>query len=75
VTGGGDTGTARRGPFAVDEVAALAALEEAWAPAGYGAFGVADGTWSTIASGGEILTGATPDELDRKVRAHWQAMQ
>ena len=24
---------------------------------------------------GKIRTGATPDELDRKIRAHWQEMQ
>jgi hypothetical protein len=65
----------RRAVFAVDEEAALAALEEAWAGGGYHAFSVDDGTWSAIGSAGEVLTGSTPDELDRKIRAHWQAMQ
>ena len=72
---GGTAGTARRGPFAVDEDAALAALAEAWAAGGYRAFGADQGTWSAISSSGEILTGVTPDELDRVIRAHWQAMQ
>lgn len=53
----------------------LAALEEAWADGGYHAFGVEDEFWSAISSAGEVLTGSTPDELDRKIRAHWQAMQ
>ena len=76
------TGTARAAAaeqrlavFAVDEEAALAALEETWAEGGYHAFGVGHGTWSAIGSAGEVLTGATPDELDRKIRAHWQEMQ
>jgi hypothetical protein len=65
----------RRDVFAVDENAALAALEEAWTAGGYHAFSVDDGTWSAISSAGEVLIGATPDELDRKIRAHWQEMQ
>jgi len=65
----------RRPVFAVDEDAALAALEEAWADGGYHAFSVDHGTWSAVSSAGEVLTGATPDELDRKIRARWQAMQ
>jgi hypothetical protein len=70
-----DTAGQRRAVFAVDEDSALAALEEAWADGGYHAFGVDHGTWSAIGSAGEVLTGSTPDELDRKIRAHWQAMQ
>jgi len=76
------TGTAKAGTagqrcavFAVDEDAALAALEQAWADGGYHAFSVDHGTWSAVGSAGEVLTGATPDELDRKIRAHWQEMQ
>ena len=76
------TGTARAGVagqrravFAVDEEVALAAQEEAWADGGYHAFGVEDESWSAISSAGEVLTGSTPDELDRNIRAHWQAMQ
>ena len=70
----GTTGQ-RRAVFAVDEDAALAALEQAWADGGYHAFSVDHGTWSAVGSAGEVLTGATPYELDRKIRAHWQEMQ
>jgi hypothetical protein len=69
------TATGRRTVFAVDEDAALAELELAWAAVGYHGFSADDRTWSAISSAGEVLTGATPDELDRKIRAHWQAMQ
>ena len=65
----------RRGVFGVDENAALAELELAWADGGYHGFSVDDGTWSAISSAGEVLTGDTPDALIRKIRAHWQAMQ
>ena len=65
----------RRAVFAVDEDAALAALEQAWADGGYHAFSVDHGTWSAVGSAGEVLNGATPDELDWKIRAHWQEMQ
>jgi hypothetical protein len=71
---GGTAGTAR-GPFAVDEDAALAELKMIWSPGGYRAFSVDGGLWSAISSAGEVLTGATPDELGRKIREHWQAMQ
>ncbi len=65
----------RRGVFEVDEDAALAALEEAWAEGGYHAFSVDHGLWSAIGSAGEVLTGATPDALNQRIRAHWQEMQ
>ena len=65
----------RRAVFAVDRDAVLAAPKEAWADGGYHAFSADHGTWSAISSAGQVLTGATPDELDRKIRAHWQAMQ
>ena len=66
----------RRGVFDVDEDAALAELEQAWAGGGYHGFCVLDGgLWSAISSSGEVLTGNTPDALDRAVRAHWQALQ
>ncbi len=65
----------RRGVFAVDEDAALAELELAWAGVGYHGFSAGDGTWSAISSAGEVLTGDTPDALTRKIRPHWQAMQ
>ena len=80
--GGIMTGTAeadaarqRRTVFAVAGDAALGALEEAWADGGYHAFGVDDELWSASSSAGEVLAGSTPDELDRRIRAHWQAMQ
>ena len=64
-----------RGPFHVDEDAALAALELAWTDGGYHAFSADGDTWCAISAAGEVLTGSTPDELDRAIRAHWQAMQ
>jgi hypothetical protein len=77
MTGTAKAGTAgqRRAVFAVDEDAALAALEQAWADGGYRAFSVGRGTWPAIGGAGDVRTGATPRELDRKIRAHWQAMQ
>ena len=76
------TGTAKAGPagqrravLAVDEDAALAALEETWAEGGYRAFSTGHGTWPAIGGAGEARTGATPGELDRKIRAYWQETQ
>jgi hypothetical protein len=69
-------GGRRRGVFEVDEDAALAELEQAWADGGYHGFCVLDGSlWSAITSSGEVLTGSTPDGLDQQIRAHWQALQ
>jgi hypothetical protein len=68
-------GVQPRDPFAVDEDAALAELELAWAAGGYHGFSADGGTWCAITSAGEVLTGDTPDELARAIRAHWQAMQ
>ena len=65
----------RRGPFQGDGEAALAELEQAWADGGYHAFSADGGTWCAISSAGDVLTGATPDALNRAIRAHWQAMQ
>ena len=65
----------RRGVFGVDENAALAELELAWADGGYHGFSADDGFWSAISSSGEVLTGDTPDALTMKIRADWQAMQ
>jgi hypothetical protein len=62
-------------PFAVDEDSALAELELAWSDGGYHAFSADGGLWCAISSAGEVLTGDTPDALDRAIRAHWQAMQ
>lgn len=67
-------GGRRRGVFEVDEDAALAELEKAWADGGYHGFGVDGGLWSAVSSAGEVLTGDTPDGLSQAVRTHWQAM-
>jgi hypothetical protein len=65
-----------RGVFEVDEDAALAELERAWADGGYHGFSVLEhGLWSAISSIGEVLTGSTPDGLDQQIRAHWRALQ
>ncbi len=66
----------RRGVFNVDEDAALAELEKAWADGSYHGFCVLEHSlWTAISSDGEVLTGSTPDALDQKIRAHWQALQ
>jgi hypothetical protein len=65
-----------RGVFQVDEDAALAELERAWAYGGYHGFCVLEhSSWSAISSAGEVLTGTTPDGLDQRIRAHRQALQ
>jgi hypothetical protein len=69
-----DTGTPH-GVFEVDQDAALAELELAWSAGGYHAFSAGGGTWCAVTSAGEVLTGGTPDELSRAIRAHWQALQ
>jgi hypothetical protein len=76
------TGTAKVGTagqscavFAIDEDGGLAALEEAWADGGCHTLSADPGTWSAIIRAGQVLTGATPDELDRTIRARWQARQ
>ena len=71
----GTAASRRRGVFSVDENAALAELELAWADGGYHGFSADDGLWSAISSSGEVLTGDTSDALTMKIRAHWQAMQ
>ena len=65
----------RRGVFEVDEGRALAALELAWAGGGYHGFSVSDGLWAAVSSAGDVLTGDTPDALNRRIRAHWLALQ
>ena len=70
------SGSQPRGVFEVDEDAALAELEKAWADGGYHGFCVLEHSlWSAISSSGEVLTGNTPDGLDQQIRAHWQALQ
>jgi len=68
-------GGQQRGVFEVDEDRALEALRVAWAGGGYHGFSADGGTWSAITSAGDVLTGDTPDALNREIRAHWQAMQ
>ena len=65
----------QRDPFRVDEGRALAEVELAWADGGYHGFSADGGTWCAISSAGDVLTGATPDALNRAIRAHWLAMQ
>jgi hypothetical protein len=65
----------QRGAFNIDEEPALAELEMAWADGGYHGFSADGGTWCAISSAGDVLTGATVDELNRAIRAHWQARQ
>ena len=69
------TATGRRSVFAVDEDAALAELELAWTDGGYHGFSADGGTWSAVSSASDVLTGETPDALERGIRAHWQARQ
>ena len=69
------TGDLQRKVLEMDQDRALAELELAWADGGYHAFSADDGTCCAVSSAGEVLTGNTPDELDRAIRAHWQAMQ
>ena len=78
MAGGAQAGpvAGRRGVFEVDEDAALAELERAWADHGYhGSCILEHSLWSAISSSGEVLTGSTPDGLDQQIRAHWQALQ
>jgi len=62
-------------PVPGDEEAALAELEQAWTSGGYHGFSADGGTWCAITSAGQVLTGSTPDELARAIRAHWLALQ
>lgn len=64
----------RRGVFAVDETAALAEMERAWAPSGHHGSTAHGSTWSAISSAGDVLGGDTPDALASRIWAHWQVM-
>jgi hypothetical protein len=68
-----DTAGQRRALFAVDEGAALAELELAWANGGYHGFSADAGNWSAVSSAGDVLTGDTPNALASRIRVHWQA--
>jgi len=68
----GDT----RDPFAVNEDRALDALTLAWGDC-YEIY-ITDGQWQAWhddAPDGEMLTGTTPDELNRAIRADWLSRQ
>src|SRR5262249_4604195 len=65
----------QRDPFEVGEEAALAQLERSWSGARYHALRAGGGLWYAVSSAGEVLTGDTPDALDRAIRAHWQALR
>ena len=61
----------RRGVFDVDEDRALDALTLAWGDA-YDPIWVHDGPWGAHrkdAGDDDVVTGATPDELNRAIRA------
>jgi hypothetical protein len=75
MTGRAAAASRHRDPFRMDEETVLAELELAWAAGGYHGFSAGEGTWCAISSAGEVLTGGTPDELSRAIRAHWQSMQ
>ena len=65
----------RRDVFAVDQDAALAALKDAWTEGGYHAFSVDDENLVGDRQRRRGTDRCHPDELDRKIRAHWQEMQ
>jgi hypothetical protein len=61
-----------RNPFAVDQDRALAALTFAWGDS-YEIY-IIDGQWQAWHDDDadqDMLTGTTPDELNRKIRADW----
>jgi hypothetical protein len=64
-------GVTRRGVFDVDERRATEALRLAWGQA-YD-IGFADRAWRAcrLDGPGTLLTGTTPDELNRAIRADW----
>jgi hypothetical protein len=66
-----EDGQRRRGVFEVDEVRALDALTLAWGDE-YDKLWVHGGEWGAHhkdAGNDEVVTGATPDELNRAIRA------
>jgi hypothetical protein len=65
-----------RDPFAVDQDRVLAALTFAWGDS-YEIY-ITDGQWQAWhddAPDAEVLTGTTPDELNRKIREDWLSRQ
>ena len=55
--------------------AALAGLETAWAVGGYHGFSLDHGTLAGDQQRRERAGRGYPDELEREIPAHWQAMQ
>lgn len=70
---GGTAGTARPGPFDVDQDRALDALRLAWGDICDPGF--ADGAHraARIDGTGDLLTGQMPDELNAAIQADWNA--
>ena len=65
------------GPFAVDVERALDALDLAWGDE-YDEIWISDGKWNAHhkdAGDDDVLTGVTPDELNRLIRADWTRRQ
>lgn len=63
-------------PFAVDEDKALSALSLAWGDL-YEVYVVAGQwqAWHDSAPDHDVITGSTPDELNRAIRADWSRRQ
>ena len=68
--------TAGHDPFTVDADKALAALSLAWGDM-YEVYLVGEQwqAWHDSAPDQDVLTGDTPDELNRAIRADWTARQ
>jgi hypothetical protein len=67
------TANGAHNPFSVDEQRALDALTLAWADE-YDELWVCDDKWSARhkdAPDDDVITGDTPDELNRAIRADW----
>ncbi len=67
------TANADRNPFTVDEQRALDALTLAWGHE-YDELWVSDDQWCARhkdAPDDDVITGKTPDELNRAIRADW----
>ena len=78
MAGGAQAGAVpgRHGVFEVDEDAALAELERAWADGGYHGFCVLEGSLRARSAAPARCSRATRRTgLDQQIRAHWQALQ
>jgi hypothetical protein len=64
-------------PFRVDAGRALEALNLAWSDE-YDEISVHDGKWTArhkAAADDDLITGSTPDELNRAIRSDWSRRQ